>query len=741
MGTVGIQMTTQQVLVAPAPIWLEATNPTGFEDEVGSAISEPATDGDYDETFHKITYIWTAERETSPGVWTDLTGDYPRVQNMVTAWNQAFVAYGKRVAFRLPDPGTYRFQCWCVDMQGNTGLETSAAVTIKDPDTAFTAANTIIYAGDGNFSGAPAGDTQVSSMAALNTAIQGRSNPTRVRFKPGETVSGNLDITGDARAEYIDTWTPGQKVTRRSAMTSRFSEFVYTLHTAAPQVQTTWVDHIFEGDWDETTETGDSGWNFVFETRFTNSAFRNLVYNCDFTGLSSVWLAGNTDSVDRRWMVADSLVTNWRNYGFYVDRNYAGELSILGTTMARQHDALAGPFGIGKREIRNDHGPLRFANCRHAYFACCDFFNLAGWSGGGPNGLPAANATVRMFNYPVSQPQASIVDRCVAEGGYITWKMDGQDESAVEYPGNYLFDKVLTLCSTRTMFPWSTAMGGVTRRNCYTWAPNILYYDQSTYGLRHEVAYRQDGSNTPGSNTTHPMLNYSNTFLGLADDPTVPLTDGNDSAWGVNYVRENTIDHQPNANSPLTGFAPINTNPATEAVPGVTPRTSGVRWNYAPVTVSGVNVPSGGTLSIPYASLDRSNGAGDGDTTPTNQAYWQGLPASDNLHALKISGTELPFQAVRGELSVSYDDPTNIVITNTSGETWTGTAYIHLDRKSRLATDIPPLTQFASPANVPIPRPEANSAALGAADVGYVAYDDFMGTVRSSPKTAGAIEV
>ena len=381
MGTVGIQMTTQQILVAPAPIWLEATNPTGFEDEVGSPISEPATDGDYDDTFHKITYIWTAEHETSPGVWTELTGSYPRVQNMVTAWNNAYVAYGKRVAFRLPDPGTYRFRCWCVDMQGNAGQATTSAVTIQDADTAFSAADTIIYAGDGNFTGAPAGDTQVSSMAALNAAIWGRSNPTRIRFKPGETVSGNLDIVSGARAEYIDTWTAGQKVTRRSAMTGTSTEFCYTQHTASTQVQTTFVDHIFQGDWDETTETGDSGVNFVFETRFANAAFRNFIYNCDFTGLPSVWLAGNTDSVDRRWLVADVICTNWLNYGFYIDRNYAGELGFLGTTIARDPQALSGPFGIGKRQIRNDHGAVRFANNRHFYMACCDVFNNAGWSG------------------------------------------------------------------------------------------------------------------------------------------------------------------------------------------------------------------------------------------------------------------------------------------------------------------------------------------------------------------------
>ena len=174
-------------------------------------------------------------------------------------------------------------------------------------------------------------------------------------------------------------------------------------------------------------------------------------------------------------------------------------------------------------------------------------------------------------------------------------------------------------------------------------------------------------------------------------------------------------------------------------MPGVTPRFSGVRWNYQLIVRTDVNVPNGADLLIPYADIDSSDGLGNGDTAPTNQAYWQALPASDNQHGLFASG--LLRLASRGDFSVSYADGSNIRITNTSGDTWSGTVQISLDRKSRLTADIPPQTQFASPSSVPMPTPQTNSSALGAADIGYVAYDDFLGAVRSSPKTAGAVEV
>lgn len=745
-GGFTVSVSSQDLIVAPAPIWVDMSNPTGFEDEDANPISEPADPAAWDPTFHKITWITIVERRTStsPDVWTQMTGAYPRVVNMVTAWNQAYVGYGKRVAFRLPDPGVYRFRTWAVDMQGNTGLVTSSTVTVLNPDVAFSAANTIIYAGDGDFTGAPAGSTQVSTMAALNTAIGSRSAPTRIRFKPGETVTGELRIdTPTDRAEYCDTWVPGEKVFRRETL-QRTTSFMYYFNDEAVQTQTTWVDHTFIADWDETTETGDSGNGPIWETRFITTAMKCMVYNCNFTGIKLGWLSFVNDLVDRRWMIADCFVTNWKNYGFYCERNGGGRYTFLGTTIARQHDALSGGFPLAKQELRNDHGSVRFADCYAFYAACCDFFNLAGWSGGGPGGLPAANATVRMFHFSSSNPQSAIVDRCVAEGGYITWKMDGQDDTAVEYPGNYLFDKVLTICSARTIFPWSTAMGGATRRNCYTWAPNIPYYD-SPGGIRHEVAYERDGTSTPASNVTFPMLNYCNTFLGLGDDTAVPATDGFESGWGALYVRENYINHQPNAGVPVTAFGPLNTDPLVENVPGVTPRTSGVRWNYRIIVLTGVSVPNGGTLSIPYSSIDSSNGAGHGDTTPTNQAYWQALPGSDNQHAVKPENVGEPYLAARGELSVSYADATNIVITNSSGASWTGTVRVHLDRKSRLATDIPPLTQYASPTTIPMPRPQAGSSALNALSAGELRpHDSFdapgVAGVARTRTDAGAVE-
>ena len=126
---------------------------------------------------------------------------------MVASWQDANVAYGKKVSFRFPNPGTYDIDLWCVDRFGVTAEATTQVVVIAP---SFAASDTIVYAADGVFTGAPAG-TQISSMAALETEIQSRSNPTRVSFKPGETVNDVLLDPRSGNIIRIDTWTEGSK--------------------------------------------------------------------------------------------------------------------------------------------------------------------------------------------------------------------------------------------------------------------------------------------------------------------------------------------------------------------------------------------------------------------------------------------------------------------------------------------------------------------------------------------------
>ena len=142
-------------------------------------------------------------------------------------------------------------------------------------------------------------------------------------------------------------------------------------------------------------------------------------------------------------------------------------------------------------------------------------------------------------------------------------------------------------------------------------------------------------------------------------------------------------------------------------------------------------VVDGGSFSVPYADFKDEHG------DPTNQAYWQGRGAGDTQDTLRVGNTR--YYASEGSFSVSFSDPANMVVTNTSGTTWaSGTSYQFRPDRASL---VPPMeTQYASPAFVALPRPESGSPAIGSGDIGFVAYDDFLGDARNDPAARGAFE-
>lgn len=756
-GNLTATVTTQSTVVAPAPIWLEASSPTGFEDEDGNGLTEVDPNTGYDPTFHKITYIWIAEERTStsPDVWEQMTGSYPRVINMVTAWNQAYVGYGKRVAMRIPDAGTYRFRCWAVDMQGNTGLATTATVTVQTREAAYAQADRIVVATDSDFTGAPASDVgnRVSSVSALNTLLQAATTPKWVSFKNGDVHDGVVIQPAAGYCDRLDTWDlAGSKVEIMAPAGGSVGQINFNDETLSQQC--TFENIWFKGEWDDVTETGDTRSPTVFDIRFNPQPLKIICYNCDFTGHDTVGCTIgdptiNNTNRDVRWMFADCISTSFLGYGFYSFYCNGGEYDFLGTSAYRSHDAGAGPVPGMKLGLRNEHSPLRLTSYQHCYIACSDFFGCSGWSGGDPGAGrgPNANGNVRIFagTPTTAETPSLIVDRVVNEGGFVSWAHFGQDPDAPEVPGNWLYDKTLTLCTARTIRPWHTAFGGTTRRNCYTWAPNIPYYD-ATSGFSPIIGYDTDGTGTTSANYAVDMLNYNNTAMILHDDNAASLTDGDDTLWGANYVRENSINHQPNVGVPVTASAPINTSTATEVVPGVTPRFSGVRWNYGIIDTGISSLANGASVDISYP--DSTDGLGNGDATQTDQAYWLALPSSDDKHMIGVAGS-LPYRAERGDFTVQFLASV-IRITNTSGEAWTASGtptniQLHLDRKSRLRTDIPVETEYASPSSVPMPRPQSGSSALAAIGAGdLIAFDSFdvpgvAGTARTRTD-AGAVE-
>ena len=704
MGTIDILQSTQFTITAPAPVWLEARNPAGFN------VSEPGS-GVYDPSFHDITYIWTVRG--SP------LSNYSRVENMVASWQDANVAYGKKVSFRFPNPGTYDIDLWCVDRFGVTAEATTQVVVIAP---SFAASDTIVYAADGVFTGAPAG-TQISSMAALETEIQSRSNPTRVSFKPGETVNDVLLDPRSGNIIRIDTWTEGSKAKLKPRKDLGGSYPQLHFRDTCVISQLTIRDIVFADDWDPTTETGDYGNFGIFSLGGSNTRCDYIIYNCDFTGIQAVQATLSSSIDGNRMMFADCVWDGWQSYGIYSYWNEKGYYAILGCTIAQNPQALAGGPKTG---MANDHGAVRLERQAHVYMACSDFFNTSGWSGNPPD----ANACVRI-NSKAYTNWSAILDRNVIEGGYLKLKIDGENTLAVEKPGNVLIDKNILLGTARTLAFANLHFGGTTVRNTLFYMPDVIMDE----GAGNFIGIEPDENADPTND--QPFAIYNCTFYN-AQTATRAMSFDSLSAFS-DFTFENNVHSAPNETPAINADGPVD---EVTVIPGITPRFAQIQWNYdLEEGTFGAPIADNATFSIPYANIDRQTRFGTGSSAPTDQAYWQAAEAAgDTLHMMRVyrNGTRMNLFATRGEFSVSYADPTNIVITNTSGGTWDGGWELRLDRKSYLDTEHPADTSHASPAN--ITNCESLASVGPENTLGLFAYDDLFGTVRAQPVKPGVIE-
>ena len=139
-GTVSITATQPTAMVAPAQVWLEATDHDGlasFEDS-GSV---------YDGAAHEYYHEWTING--SP------LSDWAKPANLLAEHNNPNKAFGKKVAFVLP-----------------------------------TAADRIYVDNTGVYTDVPAASGKVSDLDELLTEMATRTtNPTWVRFKRGQEFS------------------------------------------------------------------------------------------------------------------------------------------------------------------------------------------------------------------------------------------------------------------------------------------------------------------------------------------------------------------------------------------------------------------------------------------------------------------------------------------------------------------------------------------------------------------------
>jgi hypothetical protein len=128
-GTVTIQiMNRSDQQVAPEAVWFRAN-------VSDASVNQNLSLGAYDESFHKLTYIWDFG---DPGAASD------KLTNVPVAHNDLNKAYGKQAAHVYASPGIYTVTC-TVYAENRTLIGSDMQqVIVGDPDTLFTGNRTIL---------------------------------------------------------------------------------------------------------------------------------------------------------------------------------------------------------------------------------------------------------------------------------------------------------------------------------------------------------------------------------------------------------------------------------------------------------------------------------------------------------------------------------------------------------------------------------------------------------------------
>src|SRR5207245_11060023 len=151
--------------VAPLSVFFDTTATTS------SATTRP---------FHDIEYRWNFGETTGPGAGT--WGQGSRAGS-----SSRNLATGPLAAHVFETPGTYTVS---VNDAANT-VSYQCQITVEDPEVVFSGAKTACFSSSGNFSGCPAGATQVttSNFATVAAAATTTNSVRRLLLRRGETFT------------------------------------------------------------------------------------------------------------------------------------------------------------------------------------------------------------------------------------------------------------------------------------------------------------------------------------------------------------------------------------------------------------------------------------------------------------------------------------------------------------------------------------------------------------------------
>ncbi|MEO0720850.1 MAG: hypothetical protein AAFY43_01740 [Pseudomonadota bacterium] len=526
--------------------------------------------------------------------WGDPGAVSDKVLNVPTQWNDLNVSYGKHPAHVYTKPGTYTATFWCFDLSGTLIGETTASITVNDPDTLFSGNRTILYDPDnvGDNSTYP-GSQVVTSWAAAYTALRNLNQTGRILLKRGSIaqITSTQVIRSFFDNFYVGAWGSGA----RPIIQLPNSNSINAGGNSAPGSLFNIVDSadfssIFSGvdivgPWNPVNESGGQYRCITSTTSGDNR--RILVHDCNIRGFA--WgvgtLSNGNDGISI--CINNTSITDWGDYGVWQSSNRNDHLAIIGTAIYQNPNALQGGDGFGtangaKRFISCQHGPIRASMRFRTYIDVCDFFNRSGWfiNSGEPTAQPCMRAHFSSDLNPSVYPHTSITRTSMEGGGQAIFQLKDQNDGSATNSGgaiNLLLDKVLIVATADTWCPFNVAWTGWTMRNSI-----MVFPDEETRNNAHRGFFdSQDLS--ANSRAINPVQIYNCTFVSLKtaaslNGATARFDEDIDGSNFTNdYTQENNALYQVSGTSEAID---VDLSTPMPTVGGVwTSRYLGTRWS------------------------------------------------------------------------------------------------------------------------------------------------------------------
>lgn len=666
MNTATIDFTshTHAEVVAPAGVWFDAGRYSGF------AVSEDTDRFNYDPSAHEIFHFWDF----------DDPGTFETALNMPTIWNNKGVDYGKRAYHVFDTPGTYNVRLWAVDAMGTTG-ERLAQVTVLDPATVYSGTRTICVSNKNDFTEAPAGAQQVTSILAAKTALEALGQSGRILLRRGEAHTEQFTITDAMSNVHIGVFGSGPKPVWRAGSSACI---IASGTSALPSDIMIWGIR-FEGEWDAAKETGEGRGQAILTDGLSPVAYFSLVtYQCEIDGLSGYFPHSRltADGNGYRNAIVDCDITNWRDYGvaqFDGTSGLSSHIAIVGTAIHQKENACRN--GQGKNGLGNDHNPIRISGVRQLIISTCDFFTANAWTPQGGT-QPAA----RLFMAGPGNPGGWYLNanRWALEGGGDIIALDGYAREIEERPGNHIFDMVLLVADYSTNRAMKLSHGGTTVRNALAIFPNVTRRIGPRLG-----AYGAPRSASNVTNDTAKWTISHCTTLNLLEDGEAAPGNISSEAYSLSdHTYTDNVEHQPFAG--ITPDAPVD---LSQVLAGFRTRNRGLRKSVEKVSADPGRIPSGGSFTVGYPS-----GTSATDFSPSGRH-------TVKVGSINSTGGEF-YYSYKGQCALAFG-ASEITVTNTSGVSWNEQVRLGLDQDT-LTTD----AAYETSPTVPLPVPTAMSAAL-----------------------------